>query len=120
MAKELYDELRGSNKELTPQQFLAWEDIRETIEDGILDTDLLAAILNEVGIKVNDKKNNSISFEKFKELVNLVNSVMEAIENGDEFDEDGEEGDDDDDDDDDDEVDDIGEDIFGQRFPNTK
>ena len=119
MAKELYDELRGNNKELTPQQFLAWEDIQDTIEDGILDTDLIAAILNEVGIKVNDKKNNSISFEKFKELVNLVNFTIEAIENGEEFSEDDEEGDEDDDDDDDG-IDDIGEDIFTQRFPNTK
>ena len=117
MAKELFDELRGSNKELTTQQFLAWQDIQDTIEDGILDTDLLAAILNEVGINVNDKKNSGINFEKFKELVNLVNSVLEAIENGEEFDEEGDEADDDDDDEN---VDDIGEDIFGQRFPNYR
>ena len=115
MARELYDELRGSSKLLSPAQFLAWEDIQDTIEDGLLDTDLLAAILNEVGVKVNDK-NNGITFEKFRDLVNLVNTVLEAIENGEEFDDD--DGDDDDDDDDDDEnVDDIGEDIFTQRFP---
>ena len=64
MAKELYDELRGTSAYLTPEQFLSWQDIQDVIEDGILDTDLLAAILNEVGIKVNDKKQNTITFEK--------------------------------------------------------
>ena len=71
LAKELYDELKGNSAYLTPEQFLSWQDIQDVIEDGILDTDLLAAILNEVGIKVNDKKHNKITFEKVELLLLL-------------------------------------------------
>ncbi len=50
MARELYDELRASKLSLSVADFMAWEDIVDVMDTGVIDEETMKVIIEEVGI----------------------------------------------------------------------
>ena len=79
MALEQYDNLRGEDSQLEVSTFLAWEDILDVLDNGVIDAETMDVILSECGVT-----GPLMSFDQFKEAVDLVNQVTLSIE-GDEM-----------------------------------
>lgn len=87
MAREQYDDLRGTSPKLTVQAFKQWEDIADMVSFDVLDDALLDQLISNV---VSDT-NADMDFEQFRALVDIVNDMYILLEqqvNEDDIDED--------------------------------
>lgn len=75
MATELYDELRGEDTFLSINTFLEWDDIKDVLEQGLIDLDTIGIILKEAGVN-----QPWLTFDQFFEVVDLVNQVSIMFE----------------------------------------
>ena len=75
MARNLFDDLRGTDPLLTRDKFIKWEDIVELLSRGVFDGETLEVIYTECRVKGND-----INFEQFLEIVDLVNQVAAVLD----------------------------------------
>jgi hypothetical protein len=48
ISKTLFDELRGKDKKVSVAAFMAWGDIKEMMEDGVMTKEQLTEIIAEV------------------------------------------------------------------------
>ena len=75
MAKELFDELRGKDKKVSIAAFMAWGDVKDMIEDGLLTKDEIKEIVSEVA---GDKK--QLDFDQFYDIVSQLDEIAEDAE----------------------------------------
>lgn len=69
MAREVYDELRGSNQKLSLQQFIQWEDVQELLDSGAVSRDDLADCIEKSGANIEDDSESTIEFETVRIVV---------------------------------------------------
>ena len=63
MARELYDDLRQGKPLLPIADFLAWEDIVDVLDSGVIDDETMQVIIEDVGVT-----DGAISFDQFFEV----------------------------------------------------
>ena len=81
MALEMYNSLRGSNDELSIEGFFAWDDIEDVLDNGVVDIETIAIILESCQVE------DTMSFKTWLEVVDLVNQVQLTLENDGEIEE---------------------------------
>ena len=86
-ALDIYDELRGSNKELALLDFLKWEETQELLESGALSKDNLALAIENCGVVV-DSRDASLSFPMFYDLLQVIDDMADHNEITENFDDD--------------------------------
>lgn len=74
MAKEMFDVLRGDDEELSVEDFMEWDDIKDVLEAGVIDAGTMALIVESIGVK------KSMSFEQWLDTVELVNEVQLTLD----------------------------------------
>ena len=80
VAKELFDELRGKDKKVSIAAFMAWEDVKDMIEDGLLTKEQMKEMVSEVA---GDKK--QLDFEQFYDIVSQLDEIAEGAEDEDDL-----------------------------------
>ena len=75
VAKELFDELRGKDKKVSVSAFMAWEDIKDMIKDGLLTKEEIKEMVSEVA---GDKK--QLDFDQFYDIVSQLDEIAEGAE----------------------------------------
>ena len=82
VAKELFDQLRGKDKMVSVAAFMAWEDLKDMIEEEVVTKEQIKDILS----MASDGKKN-LDFEQFYSVVTKLDEIAEdSIEEGDEGD----------------------------------
>ena len=80
VAKELFDELRGKDKKVSIAAFMASEDVKDMIEDGLLTKEQMKEMVSEVA---GDKK--QLDFEQFYDIVSQLDEIAEGAEDEDDL-----------------------------------
>ena len=75
MAEDLYNGLKGESNLLPVLKFYEWDDIKDVLSRGFVDTETLQIILAEAGVV-----DGLMTFEQFYEVVDLVNQVSMRLE----------------------------------------
>ena len=82
VAKELFDQLRGKDKMVSVAAFMAWEDLKDMIEEEVVTKEQIKDILS----MASDGK-KQLDFEQFYSVVTKLDEIAEdSIEEGDEGD----------------------------------
>ena len=75
VAKELFDELRGKDKKVSVAAIMAWEDVKEMIEDEVVTKEQIKDIISGVA---GDKK--ALDFDEFYEVVSQLDDAAESAD----------------------------------------
>jgi hypothetical protein len=87
VAKELFDQLRGKDKKVSVAAFMAWDDLKDMIEEEVVTKEQISDIL---AMAADSKK--QLDFEQFYSVVTQLDEIAEdSIEEGDDDDMDDEE-----------------------------
>lgn len=70
---------KGGSRSITVNEFMAWDELKDMLSDGLLDTETVSALLAEVGIDTGDKK-AKMDFDMFYTVVTMLDETLEAMD----------------------------------------
>jgi len=79
ITRDLYDQLRGSSLTLSMNKFRKWEDLKEMMDEGVLDPRTLDTLLESVSAD-----NGEMNFDQFANLMNVLDEFAAADEEAEE------------------------------------
>ena len=74
MTQEIFDALRGKAKTVSIKKFLAWDDLKGMIDDGLVSKNQIELFATQVGAS------DHLTFEQFKQVFNKIDEVTSDSE----------------------------------------
>lgn len=69
----------SKSKTIKVSEFMAWDELKDMMSDGLLDTETVQALLAEVGVDGSDKS-AIMDFESFYNAVTMLDETLEAMD----------------------------------------
>ena len=73
MAQEIFDALRGKAKKVSIKKFLAWDDLNDMINDGLVSKNEIELFAAQIGAS------DYLTFEQFKQVFNKIDEITSDI-----------------------------------------
>ncbi len=75
--ESLFNTLRGSSASVPTAAFMAWDDVKDLVSEGLLEQENVEILMQEVGC---DSVKGSLDLDQFSQLVTLLDETLEALE----------------------------------------
>ena len=74
MAQEIFTTLKGKSKKVSMKKFLAWEDLKDMIDDGLVSKEQIELFATQIGAS------DYLTFDQFKQIFNKIDEVTSDLD----------------------------------------